>query len=338
MSKNFASGVTKRTISVILSLIMMLSLSLAACAAEGEPAIENEIVFQIGDPDMIANGTKKAIDNEGTVPVIVNGRTLLPVRAIIEEIGGTVAWNGETREVTLDYGKDEIKLTIDSTEAYLNGNKTVLDTAPMIINDRTMLPIRLIAESFRFEVKWEEEEERVTITKYGPAPRLPDVVEHDITKTGNKSVVVFFSCTNNTRKLAEKIAAATDSDIFEIVPEQPYTKEDIDYNSDCRANREQNDDSARPEIATEFENSEAYDIIYLGYPIWWGTMPKIINTFLESYDLSDKTVMPFCTSGSSPIDTSVDAIKQYLPDVKDGMRGTASTTEEDIIKWIESNK
>ena len=137
--------------------------------------------------------------------------------------------------------------------------------------------------------------------------------------------------------IAKKIAAATDSDILEIVPSQPYTKEDIDYKSDCRANREQNDDSARPEIAKQFE-LDNYDTVYLGYPIWWGTMPKIINTFLETYDLSGKTVMPFCTSGSSGISASVNAIRKYLPDVKEGMRGTPSATEEDINKWIENNQ
>ena len=154
----------KKTISVILSLIMMLSLSVTGCAAESEPAILYEIVLQIGNPSMTVNGTEKAIDKEGTTPLIVNDRTLLPVRAVIEEIGGTVGWDGETSEVTLNYDKNEIKLTIDSTEAYLNGSKVILDTAPAIINDRTMLPIRFIAESFRFEVKWEEEEHQTEIS------------------------------------------------------------------------------------------------------------------------------------------------------------------------------
>lgn len=330
----------KKTVSIILSLIMMLSLTLTGCAAEHETTTvqgNTEIILQIGNPLMAVNGTEKEIDNEGTTPLIQNGRTLLPVRAIIEEIGGSVAWNGEKKEVTLSCGDDEIKLTIDNTDAFQNGNKVVLDTAPTIIGDRTMLPIRFIAESFKFDVKWEAETQKVIITKEIKATEQPVNIEDETASSGNKSAVIFFSCTNNTKKLAEKIATVAGADIIEIVPAVPYTSADLNYNSDCRANREQNDDTARPDIATKFE-LDNYDTIYLGYPIWWGTMPKIINTFLETYDLSGKTVMPFCTSGSSGIATSVNAIRKYLPDVKDGMRGTASTTEKEINTWIAKNQ
>ena len=330
----------KKTVSIILSLIMMLSLTLTGCAAENEMTTvqgNTEIILQIGNPVMAVNGTEKAIDNEGTTPLIQNDRTLLPVRAIIEEIGGSVGWNGEKNEVTLNYGDDEIKLTIDNTDAFLNGNKVVLDTAPTIIGDRTMLPIRFIAESFKFDVKWEAETQKVIITKSTNNSSQPADIEKDIASANKKSAVIYFSCTNNTKKLAEKIAKATGADILEIVPSVPYTSADLNYNGDCRANKEQNDDTARPEIATKFE-LDNYNTIYLGYPIWWGTMPKIINTFLETYDLSGKTVMPFCTSGSSGIGTSVNAIRKYLPDVKDGMRGTTSTTETEINAWILNNQ
>lgn len=331
----------RKRISAILTIFMIFGLVLTGCAAGAETDMKNsgtEIVLQIGNPNMTVNGTEKTIDSEGTAPLIVNERTLLPIRAVIEEIGGEVGWNGETSEVTLTYGNDEIKLEIGSTEAYLNGKKADLDTAPAIIGGRTMLPIRFIAESFKFEVKWDGKTQKITVSNKADSDDSAIASEDKKEASGKKSAVIYFSCTNNTKRLAEKIAAATDSDIFEIVPKQPYTDEDIDYNSDCRANREQNDDLARPEILTVFENLDEYDTVYLGYPIWWGTMPKIINTFLETYDLSGKTVMPFCTSGSSGISTSVKAIKAYLPDVKEGMRGTSSTTEEEIKTWIENSK
>ena len=154
-----------------------------------------------------------------------------------------------------------------------------------------------------------------------------------------KALVAYFSCTGNTKGLAQKIADVTGADMYEIVPEVPYTEADLNYNSDCRANQEQNDDSARPAIAGGIENIDDYDTIYLGYPIWWGTIPKIINTFIDSYDLSGKTIMPFCTSGSSGISTSVSAIRNACPnaDIKDGMRGTSSTTSAEIEEWISSN-
>ena len=328
----------KKAVSVILSLCMVLSLVLTACAAEETQTADTKtIVLKIGSPTMTVNGTDMPIDEDGTAPVIVNDRTLLPVRAVVEQMGGTVDWNGEKQEVTLNYGADEIKLTIDSTEAYLNGVTQTLDVAPTVMNDRTMLPIRFIAESFKFGVAWNGDEQTVTITNANSEQEPSKQPEE---KPSAKSMVVYFSATGNTKALAEKIAAQSNSDIFEIVPEQAYTSDDLNYSNDnCRANKEQHDDSARPVISNKIENIESYDTIFIGYPIWWGTMPKIINTFLDTYDLSGKAVMPFCTSGGSGISSSVSAIKAACPDanVKDGFRGTSSSTAEQISKWFDEN-
>lgn len=314
--------------------------TLTACAAEEKQTENNTtIILKIGNPTMTVNGNDMPIDEQGTVPVIVNGRTLLPVRAVVEQMGGTVDWNGETQEVTLTYGEDEIKLTIDSTEALLNGEKQALDVAPTVMNDRTMLPIRFIAESFKFKVEWNESEQSVTITNTKTAVENPTKQPEETKEPTSKSLVVYFSATGNTKALAEKIAEESGSDVFEIVPEEPYTSADLNYNSDCRANDEQNDANARPAISNKLENIEDYDVIFIGYPIWWGTMPKIINTFLDTYDLSCKTIMPFCTSGGSGISTSVSAIKNACPnaDVKTGFRGTSGTTSTQIRTWLTDN-
>lgn len=125
-----------------------------------------------------------------------------------------------------------------------------------------------------------------------------------------------------------------------MVPEVPYTAADLNYSNDnCRANLEMNDESARPAIAGEIENIDQYDTIYLGYPIWWGTMPRIINTFIDTYDLSGKTVMPFCTSGGTGITTSVSELRELCPDadVKDGLRGSSSISGDEIRDWISEN-
>lgn len=150
------------------------------------------------------------------------------------------------------------------------------------------------------------------------------------------SAVIYFSATGTTKAFAEKIAEVTGADIYEITPAQPYTSADLNYNSDCRANSEQQDNSARPEIEPVTADLEAYETIYLGYPIWWGTLPKVIYTFAESYDLSGKTIMPFCTSGSSGISTSVSDLKTLLPssNVKNGLRGSSSTPNSQIEAWI----
>lgn len=151
-------------------------------------------------------------------------------------------------------------------------------------------------------------------------------------------LVAYFSVTNNTRKLASYAQEHLQCDIFEIVPKVEYTRADIDYNSDCRANREQNDDKARPEIKYIIEDISQYDTIVLGYPIWWGQAPKILYTFVESYDLSNKTIIPFCTSGSSPIGSSAINLAKSAPNANwlEGKRFAANTTKEEIGNWLDT--
>lgn len=151
------------------------------------------------------------------------------------------------------------------------------------------------------------------------------------------SLVVYFSATGNTEKIANMIANVTSSEAIELVPQDQYTDEDLNYHNDnSRANREQNDDIVRPEIANNIKNLDLYDTIYLGYPIWWGDVPKIILTFLDTYDLSGKTVIPFCTSGSSGISTSVNTLRNYNLNMKvlDGRRFSSSTNEDEVSSWI----
>lgn len=152
---------------------------------------------------------------------------------------------------------------------------------------------------------------------------------------GTRVAVIYFSCTGNTRTAAERIRDLTGADLMELVPEQPYTSQDLDYNDEsCRANQEQKDPAARPRIAGQPLDLSQYGTIYLGYPIWQGTAPRIINTFLDSYDLTGKTIRPFCTSGSSGIETSVADIRAAAPgvDVTAGLR-IADPDGSDMKAW-----
>ncbi|MCM1520290.1 MAG: flavodoxin [Lachnoclostridium sp.] len=116
----------------------------------------------------------------------------------------------------------------------------------------------------------------------------------------NKTLIAYFSAQGHTKAAAEKVAAATGGDLFEIRPEQPYTEEDLDgWNDSARGTRESKDRTTRPGISNKVENFEQYDTIYLGFPIWWYTAPTIINTFLESYNTDGKVIIPFATSGGS---------------------------------------
>lgn len=153
---------------------------------------------------------------------------------------------------------------------------------------------------------------------------------------GTRVAVIYFSCTGNTRTAAERIRDLTGADLMELVPEQPYTSQDLDYNDEsCRANQEQKDPAARPRIAGQPLDLSQYGTIYLGYPIWQGTAPRIINTFLDSYDLTGKTIRPFCTSGSSGIETSVADIRAAAPgvDVTAGLR-IADPDGSDVKAWV----
>ena len=149
-------------------------------------------------------------------------------------------------------------------------------------------------------------------------------------------LVAYFSCTNHTEKAAQYIASATGGTLYEIEPQVPYSDADLNYNTDCRANAEQNDDSARPEIKGSVENMASYDIIYLGYPIWWGQAPKIIYTFLESYDLSGKTIVPFCTSGSSGIGNSAKNMHGLTDGATwlEGRRFSSSPSKSEVEEWV----
>lgn len=159
------------------------------------------------------------------------------------------------------------------------------------------------------------------------------------TEESAKTLVVYFSATGNTKAVAEEIVRLTGADLYEIVPADPYTDEDLNYNNnDCRANQEMNDASARPAIGSEAIDVSSYDTVFVGYPIWWGTMPRIINTFLDTYDLSGKTVLPFCTSGGSGISKSVSDIRAAEPDadVRDGLRASGAN-DSGIESWIADN-
>lgn len=157
-------------------------------------------------------------------------------------------------------------------------------------------------------------------------------------KENSNSVVLYFSATGTTKSIAERIAKESNSDIIEIIPKERYKEEDLNYNSDCRANREQKDSKARPEIENTIDITK-YNTVYLGYPIWWGTNPKIILTLLDSYDFTGKTIIPFCTSGSTDISDSVNDLRNYNSKltIKDGKRFSSSDDDNVIKDFINNN-
>ncbi len=149
-----------------------------------------------------------------------------------------------------------------------------------------------------------------------------------------KKLVVYFSASGVTKKVAESLKEKINADIFEIKPVNEYTTEDLDWtNGSSRCSIETKDKTSRPEIKEKLDSIKEYDTIYIGFPIWWYVCPHIINTFIESYDFTKKTVRVFCTSGSSGIDEALDDLRKTYPNInfKDGRR---IGRIEELDTWI----
>ena len=153
----------------------------------------------------------------------------------------------------------------------------------------------------------------------------------------SKTLVAYFSATGTTARAAEKVAKITGGEPYAITPAQAYTPADLDWNnSQSRSSVEMNDPKSRPALQGKKENIADYDVIFIGYPIWWNLAPRIINTFIESHDLKGKTVIPFATSGSSAITGSAAALKKSYPALnwKEG-RLLNRADEKSIRTWID---
>ena len=157
---------------------------------------------------------------------------------------------------------------------------------------------------------------------------------------GSNILVAYFSCTGNTRSLAEHMASSLNATLYEIMPATPYSTGDLDSrDKTSRSSIEQKDDSARPAISGAVKNMAEFDIVFLGYPVWFGQAPKIINTFLERYDFSGKTIIPFCTSGKSGIGSSATNLHRLVANSAvwlSGARLPIGATKNDVEKWIGS--
>lgn len=153
-----------------------------------------------------------------------------------------------------------------------------------------------------------------------------------------KALVAYFSASGVTESVAKRLANAIGADLHEIKPEVPYTNADLDWmNKKSRSSVEMADKSFRPAVANKVENMDQYDVVFTAFPIWWYVAPTIVNTFLEQYDLSGKTIVPLATSGGSGMGNTN---KELAPsckgaDLKDGKRFASGASENDLKAWAE---
>ncbi|MBP3489352.1 MAG: flavodoxin [Roseburia sp.] len=198
------------------------------------------------------------------------------------------------------------------------------------VSEETSVPESGAAES--------EPETEVTQPAEEESEPETEVTQPDETE-GTKVLVAYFSATGTTKGVAEHIANGLNADLYEIVPEEPYTDADLNYNdNNSRTTIEMNDPSARPAISGSVDNMDQYDIVFLGYPIWWGEAPRIVSTFMESYDFSGKTIVPFCTSGGSGVGSSAANLEQLTSGATwlDGRRLNGSDSQDAVMEWVNS--
>jgi len=192
------------------------------------------------------------------------------------------------------------------------------------------------AETKAVETKESETTKTEAATSASEAPAATDetkTVSSD-TESSGKTLVVYFSATGTTKGVAEQIAGIANADIYEITAAQPYSSDDLNWNdSNSRTTIEQNDKTVRPVIGSEQANLDGYDTIFIGYPIWWGEEPRIMDTFVESYDFTGKTMIPFCTSGGSGIGASGDNLKANAG-TGNWLEGERLSSSSDIEGWI----
>ncbi|MBR0450834.1 MAG: flavodoxin [Oscillospiraceae bacterium] len=185
----------------------------------------------------------------------------------------------------------------------------------------------------------QQEEEKEPETASAVQEDTADKADDEPAVLENKTLVIVFSATGNTKAVAEKIAAVTDADMYEILAKETYTEADLDWHDkNSRTTIEQNDPSSRPEIGNGEVSLEEYTTIYIGYPIWWGEEPRIMDTFVERYDFTGITMIPFCTSGSSGIGRSGRNLEEKAGSGNwlEGARFAGSASEDEVRRWIDS--
>lgn len=213
------------------------------------------------------------------------------------------------------------------------GNENAAGTQQDSATDNTTIESQTTTETGR-EAEMQTENSEETSTQAGEETNSEP---EETAIAGSSAVVVYFSWSGNTRSIANEIQAQTGADIFELVPATPYSD---DYNTVLDEARTEQSAQARPEITGTIENFDSYDVVYVGFPNWWGDMPMILYSFFDDYDLSGKTIVPFVSSGGSGFSGTLNTMRGLEPDaeVLEGLSlgSSASANPQDAVKeWLD---
>ena len=348
-----------RVTAFVLGWILLM-LSGCSAAGKGEAARTEDTVQQTetavpempvsaaeeereetGPEETVSPGPETTEDGEQMIYAHVNG-SVLEILAAENSSAEAFLVLLESGDVTVemhDYGSFE-KVGPLGTELPTNDGLVTTEPGDLILYQGNQITIYYDVNSWSFtrlgKVQGLSQEELKSILGSGDVTVTFSLSAESRTAENGRVLVVFFSCTGHTKPLAEYTAEELDADLYEIQAKIPYTDEDIRYYTDCRADREQNDPEARPEIAGSLPDTAGYDTVFIGYPIWHGQAPRILYTFLETVDLSGKRIVPFCTSHSSPLGMSAENLHPLAPDAHwdEGKRFEIGTEREEIVEWL----
>ena len=280
----------KKIISILMALVFAMSM-VTGCAAAENTTEDFVLTMQVGNPVMTVNGTEQEIDpGSGTVHVVINDRTLIPIRAIIEAMGGTVGWEQETQTVTI-------------TKTY------AISSAPAVTSSADTKDSKVLVAYFS----------------------MPDNVD-------DSAVAINGQVLGNNQYFAQITQKETVADVFRIEAQTQYP---ADHETLVDIASEEQKDNARPAIKDTIAKFDDYDVIFVGYPIWWRDMPMIMYTFFDTYNFLGKTIIPFDTHGGSSWAGTPDAIAELEHDAEiiDGLSISRDNIEEargQISEWIKN--
>ena len=342
----------------IVSVILAMAMLLCGCNTNQTETAANATPTPVTDapqsePDAVTQPTPtepaEPVQEAGEdLPMIyahVNGSVLsiLPADNPSSEAYAELLKTGDVTVNMHDYGSFE-KVGALGTELTRSDEQITTEPGDVILYQGNQITIYYDVNTWSFtrlgKVQGLTQQELKAILGEGDVTVTFSLNPAEETTASKNVLVVFFSRTGHTKPLAEYAAEILNADLYEIEAKIPYTDDDIKYYTDCRADREQQDPTARPEIAGELPDVSRYDTILIGYPIWHGQAPKIIYTFLESVNLSRKWIIPFCTSASSPVGSSAENLHPLAPDAlwEDGTRFAIGTTREEILEWLSSQE
>lgn len=317
----------KKVYALLLTVLMMFSLTACSSANENSGSLSAPPLISTTD-ESLTSSDDSSVDNStnGTSQTAPNSSSM------------SESSSDTSSSATESSQPEQSSSTLQSSSIAQSTNTSQSSSAPQSssISQASSAP-QASSASLSSSAPQSCKPQSSSTPKSSSIPQSSLPVQTQPESETSKVLVAYFSATNTTKGVAQRISDALNADLYEITPAVPYTSADLNYHDDnSRSTIEMNDPNSRPEISGSVSNMEQYDIVFIGYPIWWAEAPRILNTFVESYSFSGKTVVPFCTSGGSGVGSSARNLERLANGGQwlSGTRLNGSASKTDIVRWI----